>query len=176
VTRGSESPARRGFTLLEILIAIALLGLIVGVFAYGSARLIQEGPGSADEEFTKALAAARRHAVENYVEVRLSFDREQGALVLSALPRNGTAEESAQVATFPLVEEEVLVEFVAGQGGPTELIAGVLVNTTTVSSVAFYPNGTCTDFQVQIRIGASVQQIDIDPWTCAPILEPSINQ
>ena len=35
----------------------------------------------------------------------------------------------------------------------------------------FYPDGTCTAFRVQFRVGANAWQLAIDPWTCAPVLE-----
>jgi len=160
-----------GFTLLEILIVIALLGLLVGVFAVGSARLLQEEPGTPEEVFQKALDAARRYAVENYVEVRLSFDTDAKAFSLKATTP-GSA-ESQEVNQFPLTDpEEASVDLLTAQGGQTQLIGGVLVSTATVPSVTIYPNGTCTAFRAQFRMrGGDVYTIDIDPWTCAPILE-----
>ena len=76
---------------------------------------------------------------------------------------------------FPLTDPEgESVDLLAAQAGQSQLIGGQLVSTATVPSVSIYPNGTCTPFRAQFRLrGGTVYTVDIDPWTCAPVLAKS---
>ena len=49
-------------------------------------------------------------------------------------------------------------------------IAGELVETRTQPFVTFYGDGTCSPFRVQLRSPAQTRVLEIDPWTCAPML------
>ncbi len=51
------------------------------------------------------------------------------------------------------------------------LIAGQLVETQTLPYVTFYGDGTCAPFRVQMKSKNSESILEIDPWTCAPILK-----
>jgi prepilin-type N-terminal cleavage/methylation domain-containing protein len=53
-----------GFTLLEILLALAVIGLLSAVLIGGSARLLATKPLTPDDVFWKAVAQARKDALE----------------------------------------------------------------------------------------------------------------
>lgn len=154
----------RAFTLLEILITLALIALLAGALVAGAGRLLKDQPTTPAEIFRKALTEARQYAIEKNVEVRLSFDAKNR--VFTASTREGTR-------SYPVAgDADLAIDFLAAQkGGSTVLIAGVLVETQTVPYVTFYPDGTCSPFRVQFRMNGNASVTAIDPWTCAPVLE-----
>lgn len=163
-------PSRRAFTILELLLALAIIALLGTVLIGGSAQLLSDKPVSADEVFWKAVQEARKNALKSGNETRLTFldDRDQGkAFVVN----DGTAQQA-----FPLpatAGADLVVSFLTTQKGASAvLIAGQMVETQTVPAVIFYGDGTCTAFRAQFQRGGSTHLIEIDPWTCAPMLTP----
>jgi general secretion pathway protein H len=154
----------RGFTLLEILVTLALIALLAGALVAGAGRLLNDQPTTPAEIFRKALTEARQYAIEKNVEVRLSFNAKDKAFVAST---------TDSTRSYPLIgTDDLAIDFLAAQkGGTTVLIAGVLVETQTIPYVTFYPDGTCSPFRVQFRINGNASVTAIDPWTCAPVLE-----
>lgn len=155
----------RGFTLLEILLVLALVGLIGGLFVGGMMRLLSDDHPSADDVFWQACRSAQKLASLSEREVSLRFDAPGKKLVWSNGQENGEA-------VFDLASGEVSVQFMQSQQGASlVLIAGQVVETQEVPRVLFYPDGTCSAFRVQLRVGGGARQMAIDQWTCAPMLE-----
>ena len=153
-----------GFTLLEILVTLALIALLAGVLIVGAVRMVDNRPTTPAEIFHVALTEARQYAVEKNVEVRLSFDTKEQAFTASTVDGK---------RTFPIsATGDLGIDFLAAQkGGNATLIGGVLVETQPLPFVTFYPDGTCSPFRVQFRVNNSASVMAIDPWTCAPVLE-----
>ncbi|HEY0969019.1 MAG TPA: prepilin-type N-terminal cleavage/methylation domain-containing protein [Opitutaceae bacterium] len=155
---------QRGFTLLEILLVLGLIGLLAGVLISGSARLLADRPVTVEAVFWEAAAATRRDALQHNHDVTLRYDAKARAFV-------GTF--YAGEARFPVPEGEVKVDFLPAAnptGAGLVLIGGLLVDTRTLPSVTFYGDGTCQPFRVQVATGGPVRTLAIDPWTCAPVL------
>ncbi|HUJ44034.1 MAG TPA: prepilin-type N-terminal cleavage/methylation domain-containing protein [Opitutaceae bacterium] len=158
-------PESRGFTLLEILLVLALVGLIGALLAASVTRVFSDDHAAPEDVFWQACRSAQKMASLSERETSLSFDAKEKKLVWS----NGAETEEAR---FDPASGEVSVQFLqAQQGGSLILIAGQVVETQEVPRVMFYSDGTCTAFRVQFRVGANAWQVAIDPWTCAPILE-----
>ncbi len=159
----AAAPRSAAFTLLEILLALALMALLAGALVTGSAQLIGDKPATAEDVFWQAVLKSRQAALKSEQEVRLSFDPKEKAFVLD----DGTVKQSLPVPPA----QDLTVEFLSAQtGGSTILIGGTLVDTQTMPSVTFYPDGTCTACRVQFRAGGSARILAIDPWTCAQVL------
>jgi prepilin-type N-terminal cleavage/methylation domain-containing protein len=162
----SISPGgRRGFTLLEVLVTLALIALLTGVLVVGTNHLLGDRPKSAEELFWGAVREARKDALFNNREVRLSFDTKAHVLVASA----------ADVETVhPFVPKETgTLDFLAAKSPGSSsaiLVGGQLVETQTLPFVTFYGDGTCSPFRVQLKIRGGARILEIDPWTCAPML------
>lgn len=151
------------FTLLEVLVTIALILLLAGLVIGASITLLRERPATGEEVVKYAIAQARRYAVENDREVRLSYDAKEKAFVAST--RDGTR-------TFPVdFPGELQIEFLSSQKGGAVLLGGDLVETARLPYVTFYPDGACSWFRAQLRTGGPARVLAIDPWTCAPMLE-----
>jgi general secretion pathway protein H len=186
---------RAAFTLLEILLVIALIGMITGVFIVGAVSIADTKPPSAGDVFWQAVNGCRKQALMSGREVTLRFAKgenaEPSALVATwegggarypfgmaknagdtAAAAAGAGSNAANnTAPAPGVPT-VACDFLTTQKGNSAiLVGGALMETTTLASVTFYGDGTCTPFRAQLRAGVSEPQVlDIDPWTCAQVL------
>lgn len=162
-TSGTGEP--RGFTLVEILLALALVGLISWIFIGASTALLNQRGASPDEQFWKACGAARKLALEEQKSVLLTFDSKAGGFVLN---------DGNSKTTLPLAGgvEDVTVDFhpVASDSSTSVLIGGTLVETEPLAAATFYSDGTCTAFRAQVRAKGGAHLLSVDPWTCAPVI------
>jgi prepilin-type N-terminal cleavage/methylation domain-containing protein len=161
----SATGDRRGFTLIEILLVVALIGLVGWIFIGGSTALLNGAKGdSPDEQFWKATVAARKEALEEGKSVLMTFDPKVRGFVLS---------DGSQKQTIPVTgADDLTIDFhpVQSDSSSSVLIGGTLVETEPLAAVTFYNDGTCTPFRVQVRANGAAHLLAIDPWTCAPML------
>jgi prepilin-type N-terminal cleavage/methylation domain-containing protein len=160
----SETGEPRGFTLIEILLVVALIGLIGWIFISGSTALLADKGASQDDQFWTACGAARKEALEERLNVVMSYD---------ARGRNFVLSDGASVKTLPVKgPEDLTIDFhpVGSDSSSSVLIGGTLVETEALAAVTFYSDGTCTPFRVQLRVNNAAHLLSVDPWTCAPIL------
>jgi prepilin-type N-terminal cleavage/methylation domain-containing protein len=165
-----KSGARAGFTLLEVLVVIALIGLLTGVLVVGSSRLLGDRPKSPAELFWSAVSQARKTALQQNRSVRLSLD--------SATQEFLAVMDGAASVRLPFVPKETAeLDFLppkSPSGASSILIAGDLVETQTLAAVTFYGDGTCAPFRAQLKTRNQVHILEIDPWTCAPLLTEEV--
>ena len=153
-----------GFTLLEVLLAVALIGLLAAVLVGYSSRMLADRPTLPEDIFWQAAQEARRSALKSGHDARLSFDSKTRAFVVTG----GMADRSFPV---PGTGEDLGVDLVPSQGGSSSaLIGGTLVDTQTIPYATFYPDGTCIPFRVQFRDQRGAHKVEIDPWTGARVL------
>lgn len=162
---------RKGFTLLEVLITIALIAFLTGVLVVGTNRLLSDGPKTADELFWSAIGAVRKDALLNNREVRLSLDSKTQEFVA----RSAEGETRHAFVAQDTAELEFLGPKSAGTSAAI-LISGQLVETQTLPFVTFYNDGTCSPFRVQLKTRNGVRVLEIDPWTCAPVLSAQVSR
>lgn len=156
--------SRRAFTILEVLLSLALIALFATILVGSSARLLQDKAATPNEVFWKACQAARKSALKSNGDVRLTYDDKARAFVVSSGPE-------ARPFPIPRADRDLEVSFLTAQaGGSSILLGGTLVETQTQPYVTFYADGTCSPFRMQVHQGSHVDVISIDPWTCAEVL------
>lgn len=152
------SPASmRGFTLLEMLMVIAIGGLIATVLFIGSESLLRAA--QRDDLETSALAAlasARREAVTTNQTIRLHGVADGRRLEWGTTGADLKGEGAARLL---------------GMTSSSVLIGGRLVE-NAIASVRFYPDGTCDPFRLELVYDNRSRILTIDPWTCAALAPP----
>lgn len=155
----SPVPGRGGFTLLEILITLALIGLLGGLVAGGAVALIRERPSTGEEVLRAAMMKSRRYAVENMREVRLRYDAREKTFHASTLDGE---------RSFPVeIEGELQIDFLPAKSEGSVLLGGSVAELGGLPHIVFYPDGSCSPFRAQLRTGGAARIVLIDPWTCA---------
>jgi general secretion pathway protein H len=151
-----------GFTLVEVLLVLALLALIGMVLLPAAGGLMPKAGGGWDDNVAEAFQLVRREAVVSGRELTLRFDPETRCFTWAG----GTSKPLGPA------EPKLSVDFLRSTGTSSVLIGGQLVETTVIPVLHFYPDGTCDPVKIQLRATGSVPRVlAIDPWTCAPGLE-----
>ncbi|MGH7996093.1 MAG: pilus assembly FimT family protein [Opitutaceae bacterium] len=154
-----------GFTLLEILLALAVIALMATVLIGGSARLLAGRRATPDDAFWDAVRRSRKLALQSGRDVLLSYDAKDQQFVIA-----GPTNHTVRIHGAP---PDLGVVFVPADGSNSEeLVAGTMIATNGLPFVRFFPDGTCVPFRVQIHTSQASHFLSIDPWTCAPMLRP----
>lgn len=155
----SRVDARRGFTLAEVLIVLALLALVAGVLIVGAANLMPGNPDDPEAALLAALQRARREAVERDAPVEVRIDAEQGVLSWGDAPETTVAlPPSGQVRVRLLAPVSLGAVLIGGEAEEHPLERLVIL-----------PDGTCAPARLEVRRNGARRLHDIDPMTCAPL-------
>lgn len=150
-----------GFSLIEIIIAVALVALISGMFILNLPGLT-EGLGSRplDEILQKSVRDARYHAALHKERVSLAFDEERGAFIVFsesgeelAERKSGYAEDDRVSVTF----EQFLPYAGLNSGGRQDRVE--------ISLVRFHPDRSSTPFVAILKIGNERSEHRFDPFS-----------
>lgn len=157
---------RRAFTLLEVLLVLALIGLLATVLITGGTQLLNREPTSPDDIFWAAVQEARKMALKSETDAVLRFVDEQDKGKSFVITCGGTTKQFA----VPKAGDLQITFLLPQTGGNTIMIAGTVLETEKLSAVTFYSDGTCQPFRTQFFRNGSAHIVSIDPWTCAQVL------
>ncbi len=161
VSAPQSGSARRpaGFTLVEVLLVLALLALFAAVFIPGVNSILREIDSRGPEQLlSESILAARNEALESGRIVELRYDDQTRQLVWGATATRADA--------LPLGASCDLLPVATGGN---ILLGGVLEEAAEpLRRVRFFPDGTCDAFRVRLKaLGEAPRLYLIDPWTCA---------
>ena len=161
----NRSPFPAGFTLLEIMLVLAIIALIAATLIGGASQLLATKPRTADAIFWSVVRPARKAALEGGgIDIQVSYDKKTGAFKVD----DGV---NPKMVPVPGATPDLAIDFISAQSGQaTALLGGMAVVTATLPFVTFYSDGTCSPFRVQIHNQIAAHILSIDPWTCAQML------
>lgn len=160
---------RRGFTLIELILVIALIALVGGLMVV-NARAILSGLGEepVDRILQKAVREARYQAASLKEPAYLIYDEESGSLeVLSGTGTKLAAFPTAEGTEFPEIEFEQILPASGLDGFGRD-------ETAPVNQVVFRPDRSSTPFQAIISEGVRSFTLRYDPFS-AIVIDDSRN-
>ena len=158
-----------GFSMVEILLVIALIGLLASIFVINFDTLIRQNESdSLEQAFWTASSEARNLAMFERRAQDLRYDPESQAYLIGA----GENVRRYTVDTSSWSDEaEVEVLFKQRLSDDSyRLIGGKLITLREAPIVRFFPDGTCMPFILEIRVDENLRSIEVDPWSGAELL------
>lgn len=162
----------RAFTLIEIMIVVAMLGIVLAMGAPSFVQVLTKEPlRQAVSDVTETLSHARAIAILQGTSTQVLF-RGDGQLAVKAIPerrnaQRGDAASDGVVSGEEDVEGQVLL---SRQLHPDIAITMLEVNFRSQmeresARVRFHSNGTCDDFTIVLESRGGVRLITLDPIT-----------
>ncbi len=159
---------RRGFTLIEIIIVIALIALVGTLVAVNTESILRGlGEEPIDRRLQKVIREARFQAASLKESVNLRYDEENGTLGAWSATGNLLASEVlAKLASddFPEIKFEQIL--------PAEGLDSFRDETVPIYQVVFRPDRSSTPFQVTVDDGNTSYTLRYDPFS-AIVVEDS---
>jgi prepilin-type N-terminal cleavage/methylation domain-containing protein len=155
-----HSAGRRAFSLIEVLLVLALFGLVGALFITGGSEMFRARERTMTDVFWEAVQAARLQAVQEDTTVVLRFDEKAKRILWGATDESHGLDWPGRN-----------LEFLPTESRDTILLGGQLVDTGGLATVRFFADGTTDRFRVQLTgADGKVSRLELDPWTAAPVL------
>lgn len=138
--------ARRGFTLWEIGLVLALIGIMMGVAIPAFVRLGADDPSRAVDVVLKLLRDTRRLAIDQGVTVATTLDPATARYRVDTIGNGGV---TASIADTVL---------------PLPLGASLTADSLRVQFF-FLPTGAAIADSVAVRGDGTTMMVSVDPWT-----------
>ena len=135
---------RRGFTLLEMGLVLAIMGVSALLVAPQIARLGQNKPAAVGDALVKLLHDARQIAIERNETVTLRLDPTSGRYRADTVGVSGSGE--------------------LGEGTITLGAQEILVTDSPRLVYVFHPTGSAFADTVGVRGGSTAVLVAVDPW------------
>jgi prepilin-type N-terminal cleavage/methylation domain-containing protein len=157
----SHTKHKRGFTLLEVLLAVVLVGTAWAVFAFNIDTLLDKDPlQELERSFVRAQTEGRMLAFEKRLPLELSWDKKGNRFVLV---------DQAVVSSYAiegLDKEKVDMEVTFYFQAPS--YKGDSFDNPTwyeVEGVVFYSDATSAPYKVLLQAGDRKRELVIEPFT-----------
>lgn len=162
-----------GFTLVEIMIVVAILGLVLAMGAPSFVRTLQKEPlRQAVTDVSEILSHARATAILRGVPAQARL-RSDGRMTVELVATVTGLRDDQAGAVDPEQESAALM---LRQLDPDIVISLLEVNFRSqmdqpVARVRFHPNGTCDDFTMVLEYRNGMRKLWLDPITSLADLE-----
>jgi prepilin-type N-terminal cleavage/methylation domain-containing protein len=168
-TRKNDYYAQKAFSLIEIVLVLALIAIATSAVIFNVDSFIGKDTNpSTRESLSEAIRFARIQAAKQQTLTELTFDQEQGALIVSS--------KSNTLKTFPLTDPNFQT---TGTGAitfalipPAEGLSPFPRNSDTsitLEKVQFNSDRTSTPFIVSIDDGINSEEVIVyDPFSHFP--------
>jgi prepilin-type N-terminal cleavage/methylation domain-containing protein len=168
--RSAAVRLRHAFTLLEVLLVLALIGSAASVFVISIDSIARTTPAdSLESAFWSSLREAREAAMRTRRVQEITFNAEDMQFVVE-----GGGVVSTESVDLEGVTDSDTFEAVFTQVLPTNtftLLRGRLVTEREIKSMLVFPDGTCQPVTVEFRFPGGTRRLPIDPWTCAELID-----
>jgi prepilin-type N-terminal cleavage/methylation domain-containing protein len=147
-------PGRRGFTLIEIMMVVAIIGLTLTMGIPSFVRVLKkEGMRKAESELLEACQDARRAAIMN---------NQTTDLVLYPVDGGFEVPGSFERTTFP---GDIMIDILG--------VNFIQLEKADQARVHFFPNGTSDEFTILIHSTSdgAYRKIYLDTVTALPVVE-----
>lgn len=155
VSRGR--PRTAAFTLLELIMVLALFGMVAALILGTGATMLRESDEQSVEQKTiQAIAAARHESVLSGQTLELRFNEKTRLLSWGAGQETLAGED--RLRFLPPVRSSAM------------LLGGKMVE-EAIPFVRFHPDGTCDPFRLEVVKSSdrTSRVVTIDPWTCTAL-------
>jgi prepilin-type N-terminal cleavage/methylation domain-containing protein len=156
-----------GFTLVEIMIVVAILGLVLAMGAPSFVRVLSKEPlRQAMNDVSEILSHARAVAILRGMPSQALLFSDGRLKVELMSPVQDPNADAAGAAN----EESAVAPLMLRQLDPDIAITLLEVNFRSqmnqpVARVRFHPNGTCDDFTIVLEYRDGIRKISLDPIT-----------
>ncbi len=160
---------RRAFTLFEVILVVALIGVAATMFLVSVESLGKSSPADEFEgAFWRAMGTAREQALTSRRPVALAYDPKEKCFLLAGA---GGAQKVPLAASVAVAEDDCAATFsVELPSNDFVLVRGELVTRRPVEAVRIFPDGSCQAFAIEFQLGNYKHRVQIDPWTGAEML------
>jgi prepilin-type N-terminal cleavage/methylation domain-containing protein len=163
-----RAPVRNlAFTLVEIMIVVAILGLVLAMGAPSFVRVLNKEPlRQAVNDASEILSHARAVAILRGVPSQARFHSDGRLTVELLSPVTEANEDPAGAVNLDMAARSLMLR----QLDPDIAITLLEVNFRSqmnepVARVRFHPNGTCDDFTIVLEYRNGIRKIALDPIT-----------
>ena len=177
--RSSSRTPRAGFTLVEIMVVIGILGIVLAMGVPPFVRLVQKDPlRQAVGDIEEGCNQARARAILQGVPTELVIRAADGQLTVAPVPDTQAGQTAAGAeATEPLADPAASSSTLfSARLHPDIAITLLYVNLKDCmkadkSRVHFYPNGTSDEFTIVLQTDRGVRKISLECVTALPKVE-----
>ena len=153
----------KGFTIVEVLLALALIALIAGLFAANFDVLLSSIQEKRPEkQLYNAIREARKFAIQTHQPTYLSYNNEDGFIVYKDKIKKETLHQIQSEQDFELAFEPVPSEELA-RGG----FRSSKKHSEKESEITFYPDGSSTPTVISLIEDGQSTKIKLDPFSCS---------
>jgi len=157
---------KRAFTLVEIMVVVAVMGLLIGISIPAFRKIMNKAPleqGISDVETLCRQARAEAIVKQRAMDVVLNETEETVALTTAARVIN--APDPFTGLIIKITEETQLIDHVFLQVDLQIIAPEADEFTVDEIRIRFYPNGTSETLELRVVDGSEAYRLTLDPVT-----------